>query len=163
MVSGLLKFILGILLAIAVLVGSGVAVALYFMNRTAIPPAKPIYANDNPVLNVPNPEKTNLKPKATPKSTTTANPITSPSDTPTEKSTPAELPPGAYSGRVTWSEGLSLRSEPDQDAERVGGVGFNAKIIVLEENADKSWVKIRIEDTKQEGWVKIGNIEKLEQ
>ncbi|UKP00868.1 SH3 domain-containing protein [Nostoc sp. UHCC 0870] len=155
MVSGLLKFILGFLLAIAVLVGSGVAVALYFMNRTAIPPTKPTYANDSPALQTSNPQKTDLN------TTPTPNAIMSPtpSATPTESS--EALPPGAYQGRVTWSEGLSLRAEPKQDAERVGSVAFKQNIIVLEENQDKSWLKIRIEGSKQEGWVKAGNIERV--
>ncbi|MBD2362594.1 SH3 domain-containing protein [Anabaena minutissima FACHB-250] len=159
MVSGLLKFILGFLLAIAVLVGSGVAVALYFMNRTAIPPTKPTYANDSPALQTPNPQKTGLKTTPTPKSTTSPSSTPSPTPTPTESS--EALPPGAYQGRVTWSEGLSLRAEPKQDAERVGSVAFKQNIIVLEENQDKKWLKIRIEGNKQEGWVKVGNIERV--
>ncbi|WP_414579662.1 SH3 domain-containing protein [Anabaena sp. CCY 9402-a] len=157
MVSGLLKFILGFLLAIAVLVGSGVAVALYFMNRTAIPPTKPTYANDSPALQTSNPQKTDLKSTPTPKAIISPTPSATP--TPTESS--EALPPGAYQGRVTWSEGLSLRAEPKQDAERVGSVAFKQNIIVLEENQDKKWLKIRIEGSKQEGWVKVGNIERV--
>ncbi|QLE58073.1 SH3 domain-containing protein [Nostoc sp. TCL26-01] len=159
MFSGLLKFILGFFLAIAILVGSGVAVALYFMNRTAIPPAKPIYANDSPALKDPNSPEDKTTP--TSESQASASPSSTPSPTPTE--TPDALPKGAYKGRVTWSQGLSLRAEPTQDAERIGGVGFNEKIIVLEENSDKTWVKIRTEDSKQEGWIKIGNIQRVDE
>ncbi|AUS99055.1 peptide-binding protein [Nostoc sp. CENA543] len=159
MVSGLLKFILGFLLAIAVLVGSGVAVALYFMNRTSIPPARPIYANDSPTVATPTPKKTNVKTTSTSK--TSPNPT--PSPTPISTETPEALPPGAYKGRVTWSEGVSLRAAAQQDAERVGSVAFNEQVIVLEANQDKSWVKIRTEGSKQEGWLKIGNIEKVAQ
>lgn len=164
MLSGLLKFILGFLLAIAVLVGSGVAVALYFMNRTSLPPARPIYANDSPTIATPNSQKTDVKTTPTSKAITSASsptPTPNPTSTPTE--TPAVLPPGAYQGRVTWSEGLSLRAEAQQDAERVGSVAFNEKVIVLESNQEKSWVKIRTEGSKQEGWVKAGNIEKVEE
>ncbi|PHK16786.1 peptide-binding protein, partial [Nostoc linckia z13] len=75
---------------------------------------------------------------------------------------PTPLPSGAYRGRVTWAEGLSLRAQPNQDGERIGGVGFNQKIIVLEESEDKAWQKIRLEDSGQEGWVKAGNTEKTD-
>ncbi|MEA5503270.1 SH3 domain-containing protein [Halotia wernerae UHCC 0503] len=148
MLSGLLKFILGVSLAIAVLIGSGVAVALYFMNRTAIPPAKPVFSNDSPALQTKSPKATNRKTASTP------------STSPTES--PEALPPGAYRGRVTWSEGLSVRAEPNQDAERIGGATFNQKVIILEESQDKDWQKIRLEGGKQEGWVKAGNIERAE-
>lgn len=159
MLSGLLKFILGFLLAITVLVGSGVAVALYFMNRTSIPPARPIYANDSPAIATPASKKTEPKTTSTPKAVASATPT--PSATPTE--TPEALPPGAYKGRVTWADGVSLRAEAQQEAERVGSVAFNEQVIVLETNQDKSWVKIRTEASKQEGWLKIGNVEKVEQ
>jgi hypothetical protein len=154
MLSGLLKFILGVFLAIAVLIGSGVAVALYFMNRTAIPPARPIFSNDSPALQT-------KSPKAADKETTsTSSPTPNPSASPTEPSEP--LPPGAYRGRVSWSEGLSMRAEPNQDAERIGGATFNQKVIILEESQDKGWQKIRLEGDKQEGWVKAGNIERVD-
>ncbi|MDZ8185354.1 MAG: SH3 domain-containing protein [Nostoc sp. ChiSLP02] len=172
MLSGLLKYVLGFFLAIAVLIGSGVAVALYFMNRTAIPPGKPIYPNDSPLVKAQAPKKPTEaggKPTATPKTsadpspTATSTPTSTESPQPTPSSTPKPLPPGAYRGRVSWADGLSLRSEPNQDAERIGGVGFNQKIIVLEESPDKAWQKIRLEDTEQEGWVKSGNTEKVDE
>ncbi|MCC5615005.1 SH3 domain-containing protein [Nostoc sp. CHAB 5836] len=168
MLSGLTKFILGFFLAIAVLIGSGVAVALYFMNRTGIPPAKPVFSNDSPSVKAQAPKATEpgggkpvltsgTKTESSPSST--SNPIESPKATPSSK----PLPSGAYRGRVSWAEGLSLRSQPNQEAERIGGVGFNQKIIVLSESEDKAWQKIRLEDSQQEGWVKAGNTEKLDE
>ncbi|MEH2408650.1 SH3 domain-containing protein [Nostoc sp.] len=165
MLSGLTKFILGFLLAIAVLVGGGVAVALYFMNRTGIPPAKPVFSNDSPSVKAQAPKTTepgggkpSLKPGTQTQSSATSIPTESPKATPS----PKPLPSGAYRGRVSWSQGLSLRSQPNQEAERIGGVGFNQKIIVLEESEDKSWQKIRLEGSEQEGWVKAGNTEKVD-
>ncbi|MCC5635755.1 SH3 domain-containing protein [Nostoc sp. CHAB 5844] len=155
MLSGLLKLILGFVLAIAVLLGTGLTVALYFVNRTAIPPTKPIFANDNPSLK--NQAAKEANDKSAPTSTTEPEPETSPTPTKSVE----ELPPGAYQGRVTWSQGLSLRAEPSQEAQKVGGVTFNQKIIVLQENPDKTWVKIRLEGSEQEGWVKVGNIERV--
>ncbi|WP_066380999.1 SH3 domain-containing protein [Anabaena sp. CA = ATCC 33047] len=160
MFSGLLKFILGFLLAIAVLVGSGVAVALYFINRTAIPPARPIFANDSP--SVKNSDSPNSDVKNTPTSTPTTSPTPTASPSPSPSPTSEELPPGAYRGTVTWAEGVRLRGEANQDAQTVGGVGFNEKIIVLEESQDKNWVKIRSEASQQEGWIKVGNIKRDE-
>ncbi|ALF53598.1 peptide-binding protein [Nostoc piscinale CENA21] len=154
MLSGLLKLILGFILAIAVLLGTGMTVALYFINQTAIPPNKPIFANDNPSLK----NRATNEPKNDSVITPESEATPTPSATPTKS--PEKLPPGAYQGRVTWSDGLSLRAEPNQSAEKVGGVTFNQKIIVLEENPDKTWVKIRTEGSDQEGWVKIGNIER---
>ncbi|MEH2064610.1 MAG: SH3 domain-containing protein [Nostoc sp.] len=167
MLSGFTKFILGFFLAIAVLVGSGVAVALYFINRTGVPPAKPVFSNDSPSVKAQAPKGTERgggKPTLTPETQAQSSPT--PTSTPTEspKATPSPkpLPSGAYRGRVSWAEGLSLRSQPNQEAEKIGGVGFNQKIIILEESGDKAWQKIRLEGTEQEGWVKAGNTEKVE-
>ncbi|BDI15883.1 hypothetical protein ANSO36C_16850 [Nostoc cf. commune SO-36] len=168
MLSGLTKFILGFFLAIAVLIGGGAAIALYFMNRTGIPPAKPVYSNDSPSVKAQAPKatepggtKTTLTPGANTKSSpsSTSTPTVSPKATPSTK----PLPSGAYRGRVNWAEGLSLRAKPNQEAERIGGVGFNQKIIILEESEDKAWQKIRLEGSEQEGWVKAGNTEKVDE
>jgi cytoskeletal protein RodZ len=158
MLSGLLKLILGFVLAIAVLLGTGLTVALYFVNRTAIPPARPTFANDNPSVKTQTAKET--KAQSTSEPTLETKPESSPTPTPSPTKSPEELPPGAYQGRVTWPDGLSLRAEPNQSSEKVGGVTFNQKITVLEENPDKTWVKIRLEGSTQEGWVKIGNIER---
>jgi Bacterial SH3 domain len=164
MISNLFKFILGFLLAMGILVGGGVATALYFMNRSAIAPPKPIYANDNPEVKAqapktPAPNGTKSEPdlatpSPSPTPTTTAKPKTDDSAKP--------LPPGAFPARVTWSQGLSLRAEPKAESERVGGAGFNQKVVVLEESDDKVWKKIRIESSNQEGWVKAGNLQQID-
>jgi cytoskeletal protein RodZ len=169
MLSGLLKFILGFVLAIAVLLGSGLTIALYFVNRTAIPPARPKFANDNPQTKPDKPKVTQVQatstPKPTPSSTASPTPSfttspTSPTSTPTES--PDSLPPGAYEGIVTWSQGLSMRDQPTLDAQSVGGVGANQKVIILEESPDKNWQKIRIEGTDKEGWVKARNTKRVD-
>jgi Bacterial SH3 domain len=172
MVSNLFKYLLGFILAIAILIGSGVAAALYFMNQSSRIPPKPIYANDEPEVRAKAGFTINKAPEA---GSETAKPspeinnkpeskaTTKPSPKPTEEANNAEekpLPPGAYQARITWQQGLSLRSEPKAGAERVGGAGFNQKVIVLEESEDKVWQKIRLEDSNQEGWVKAGNTKK---
>ena len=71
-----------------------------------------------------------------------------------------ELPPNAYRAVVTWPEGLSLRSEPSLDAGRIGGIGADATIIILEDSADGQWQRVRLPWSGQEGWVKGGNTER---
>lgn len=168
MLSGLTKFLLGFFLAIAVLIGGGAAIALYFMNRTGIAPAKPIYSNDSPSVKAQAPKKTEPgagKPALTPGTSTQSSPSSTSTPTESPKATPSSkpLPAGAYQGRVSWAEGLSLRSQPNQEAEKIGGVAFNQKIIILSESEDKAWQKIRLEGSEQEGWVKAGNTEKVDE
>mgnify|MGYP000297082391 FL=1 len=158
MLSGLLKLILGFLLATAVLLGSGLTIALYFVNRTAIAPARPTFANDNPQTKPDKPKVTQVKATSIPKPT----PSSTPSPTPTLSESPDSLPPGAYQGIVTWSQGLSMRDQPTLDAQSVGGVAANQKVIILEESPDKNWQKIRIESTDKEGWVKAGNTKRVD-
>ena len=168
MLSGFIKFILGFFLAIAVLIGGGAAIGLYFFNRTGIPPAKPVFSNDSPSVKAQAPKTTEpggAKPTLKPgtKAESSPSPTSTSTESPKATPSPKPLPSGAYQGRVTWAEGLSLRSQPNQQAEKIGGVGFNQKIIILEENQDKSWQKIRLEGSEQEGWVKAGNTEKIDQ
>lgn len=162
MLSNILKTILGVLLAMAILVGGGAALAIYFMNRTSINPPKPVFSNDNASVKAeaaktPTPGATTA---ANSPSKSTPNPQPTPTKSPLEEEKP--LPPGAYQATVTWSQGLILRAEPQVNAERLGGVGFNAKVIVLEFSDDKTWQKIRIEDSGKEAWVKAGNTQKVE-
>ncbi|MBW4603769.1 MAG: SH3 domain-containing protein [Calothrix sp. FI2-JRJ7] len=170
MVSNLFKYLLGFILAIAILAGSGVAATLYFVNQSSRVPPKPIYANDEPSVRASagfTTAKASSNTDVTTKPSTTDNnieePVAKPTPSPTEKADSTELkplPPGAYNARVTWSQGLSLRSEPKADSERVGGAGFNQKVIVIEESEDKVWQKVRVEGSNQEGWVKAGNTKK---
>jgi hypothetical protein len=152
MLSGLLKFVLGFLLAIAVLLGSGMTIAIYFINRTAITPQKPMFPNDNPDPKPNLPRVTRKKVvKVKPKPTATL-------DLPRESPTP--LPSGSYTAVVTWSQGLTMRDKPAFEGQAIGGVTGNQKVIILETSQDGKWEKIRIPDTNQEGWVKSGNTEK---
>ncbi|MFB2981994.1 SH3 domain-containing protein [Microseira sp. BLCC-F43] len=165
--SGIFKFLLGFFIAIALLVGSGVGVAFYFVTKLTAPPPKPIFANDKPIA----------KPKPSPvanKAATVAgaSPATNaaetvsaaqPDATPTtETPTPKPLEPGAYRARVTWRNGLILRDSPGTESRRIGGIGYNQQIVVVTESEDKRWIKIRVEENNEEGWVKAGNVERVE-
>jgi hypothetical protein len=155
MFENLLKFILGFVLALAVLSGTGLIVAFYFVNRTAVNPPKPIFANDNSTSQTKKPQAIS---QTEPKEKIIS--ISSPIPAPSPIKSPNLLPPGAYQGIVTWAGGLSMRSEPDINSPSTSGVGTNKKVIILEESTDKKWQKIRIADTNQEGWVKAGNIQR---
>jgi cytoskeletal protein RodZ len=145
--KNVIKFLLGISLALAILVSGGVAAALYFLHRVATPPAKPIFSNDTAEVKA--------------RGTSTASSAAATTNT-TEAASPS-LPPGTYKARVTWAQGLSVRSEPSLEAERIAGVGYNEELTVLEISSDKGWQKIRIDNSEQEGWVKAGNVERIEE
>ncbi|PMB01568.1 peptide-binding protein [Fischerella thermalis CCMEE 5328] len=165
MLTQILKYIFGFILAIVILIGGGFAMALYFMNRFSAPPPKPIYANDNPVVKAQTPKSQTSKTNqvSLEQSSPTPDSQATPQDTPKPESSPEPLLPGAYKARVTWKQGLRLRKEPTADSERTGGVAFNQKVIVLEESNDKNWQKIRLENGEQEGWVKSGNLRKIDE
>ena len=65
---------------------------------------------------------------------------------------------GNQSGRVTWPQGLAVRSAPSLDSTPVGGIPFNGTAIILERSEDGQWQRVRQASTGLEGWVKAGNI-----
>ena len=151
--SGLVKLVLGFVIAIALLVSGSVALALIFINRASSPPPKPIFANDSSAV-----KKTvnTTKPKTSTPVATKKAPKTKPSPSPL-----ASLASGSYPARVTWNQGLSLRAEPSLDAERIGSLDYNQKITVLQQSKDKKWQQIRLDDSELQGWVKAGNTERV--
>jgi len=156
--SSLAKLLLGFILAIALLMAGGVATALYLMSKVSTYPPKPVFANDKPAVKAQrSPSSTTAKP--TKVSATKLSPKPSPSEAPASK----PLQPGAYQARVTWSQGLSIRAEPNLDAERVGSLDYNQQIVVLAESADKMWQRVRLADSEQEGWIKAGNTERVDE
>lgn len=160
--AGVAKFVLGVSLALAILAGGSAAVALYFMYRVTTHPPKPTFANE-----------LNQKPKAAPAPEKQVQPeMSNPARAARAESTSEEadsetnstesLAPGTYRARVSWEKGLSLRAEPGAGAERIGGLEYNQQIVVLEESPDKNWQRVRLSDSDREGWIKAGNIEKIE-
>jgi hypothetical protein len=164
--SGLLQFILGFFLGITILVGLTSALGYLVFSRLAATPSKPVFSEENkskPKTTTPDkkaPDKSASKPKVSPSpKATTESPKPSPSPSPKAEE---DLPKGAYKAKVTWSGGLSLRSNPSKDSERVSGVDYDDELIVLETSADGVWAKVRSADDGQEGWVKVGNFKKAE-
>ncbi len=140
------KFLIGFVLAIALLAAGGFAASRYLITKMTSPPPKPIFANDKP---------TQIAQKPSPSPTPAASPKPTPSPTPT-------LPPGAYEARVTWPDGLILRDGPGADAGSIGGIAYNVKVTVLEESSDQAWQKVRVGDGSQEGWIKAGNLDRID-
>ncbi|BAQ64211.1 SH3 domain-containing protein [Geminocystis sp. NIES-3709] len=152
--SSLFQFIIGFFLGI-ILFGAGIAGGAYFfLTNVAVNPSKHLFAE----------EKSTSEKKETPKSEKIKQEESpKPEETKAEE-TPSEtekLPDGAYKAKVTWSTGLSLRSDASTDAERVGGIDYNTEIIILSTSSDGQWQKVRIPNSGQEGWVKSGNVEKI--
>ena len=135
---GVSKFILGVVLAIALLALAGVGASRYVIAQLATPPAKPIYAND------PSPPPPGAAPKP-------AAAAPSPTPSPVADGAPA---------RVTQPIGLILRKDPATDALQIGGVDYNQEVTVLEDAPDGAWQRVRLADGL-EGWVKGGNTERL--
>ncbi|MFB2898093.1 SH3 domain-containing protein [Aerosakkonemataceae cyanobacterium BLCC-F50] len=156
--SGIVKFLIGFVIAIGLLAGAGVAGALYFITKLTAPPERPVFANERNANKVkPVAAKTEPSAASTPTTTEVSN------STPTSETSEKPLEPGAYRGRVTWSSGLSIRSNPRPDSERIGGVAYNEVVVVLTESEDKRWVKIRSENGSNEGWVRARNIKRVEE
>ncbi|HEY9741885.1 MAG TPA: SH3 domain-containing protein [Coleofasciculaceae cyanobacterium] len=150
--AGIAKFIVGFIIGIVLLMGSTVAVAFYFWTKLSVVPPKPIFAEER------------AKPSQAAKKSTSPTASNSQSLTkPTAAESPDKpLPPGAYKARVTWSEGLILRDAPGADANRSGGVTFNQEVYVLKESDDQRWQQVRLVQGTQEGWIKAGNIERID-
>ncbi len=156
--SGCAKFLFGFVLAILLLIGGVTLASVYFMAKLTQPPPKPIFANDPEAKTSPALQTPTAKPSPQKNPSSSPSPSASPSPTPN----PDSLKPGTYKARVTWPNGLVLRSNPSINAERVGGLANNTPIIVLEQSTDKKWQRIRTENGNREGWIKAGNIKKLE-
>lgn len=158
--SGLSKFFIGVVLAIAILFFTGASVARYLMTRLAAPPPRPVFPNDSPS---PSPTPVAAQSSASPQASVSPSETASPSDEASTEATPAEPSPspslaaGTYRARVTQPIGLILRQEPSRDSNELGGVDYNEEITVLETSSDGEWLKVRLGDSGIEGWVKAGN------
>jgi hypothetical protein len=160
--SGLLQFLIGFILGVALFVG-GISLAGYLMfNRFATNPEKPVFPEEKPKTDEPVAKDTDkTAQKATPETekSDAEKPKAEASPTPTPTPSPEEtLPPGAYNAKVVWGGGLIVRSEPNKTSETVTSVGYEDKVIVLKTEGEWSQVKV---DGGAVGWVRSGNLEKL--
>ncbi len=153
--SGVFQFLLGFFLGIFLLVGGTASLAYVVFSRMNADPEKPMFAEEK-------------APETTAKVETPPETKTQPVEEVVAKEPVVEeeqenLPDGAYRAKVTWSTGLSLRSQPAQDAERIGGVEYNTELIILQTSADGGWQQVRLPGSQREGWVKAGNVAKIDE
>jgi len=160
--SATVQFILGFALGISLIAGiSGTMIFAYY-KRMSVLPKKPEFSEAKVATEetTPDPTKTDIEPLESaiePELEPEPEAVDEIEAPPPE----SELPPNAYRASVTWPEGLSLRAEPDIDAERVGGIETKATIFILENSADGKWQRVQLPWNGQEGWVKGGNTKKL--
>ena len=128
------------------LIGAIVATGWYYI---ILPyqkhPQKPAFSNDLKAAPLPTSPIASMKVPPMPQPTVKAKP----------KATDAK-----YQGKVNASIGLVFRADPNQSAKNVGGADFNTKVVVIRETPARDWVYVRNENTKEEGWVRTGNINK---
>jgi hypothetical protein len=153
-----IQFILGFSIGMTLFVGGVAGIGYYFLKDMLQSPSKPTFAEEKPKET---PKTTSQKTTTNKNSQTASTPATkaTPTPTPTEKAE-EKLPQGAYKATVTWTDGLSVRSEPSIESDRVGGVAYNKEIIVLQTSEDGKWQKVRTVGGDVEGWIKAGNTKK---
>ena len=145
---GVFKFIVGVVLAMLILAGASVAAALYFAARLTELPERPSFPNDQTVA------ETNIPIPA---------PETEAEATPTPEETATALAADQYRAVVIQPIGLILRDSASLDSNRIGGIGYEELVIVLEETEDGFWQRVQVEeDPDRIGWVKGGNTEAIE-
>ncbi|NEO26852.1 MAG: SH3 domain-containing protein [Kamptonema sp. SIO4C4] len=167
--SKLAQFILGVVSGLLLLGVSGAATGYYFFSRMAANPPRPVFSEERPDTESTEGENSDSAEDSPPKPETAAedqqaNPEDAQDEEPEEPEEPEEeLEPGAYKALVTWPDGLSLRDEPSLEAERIGGIAYEQEMIILETSNDGRWERVRIPGSDQEGWVKAGNSEPVDE
>jgi hypothetical protein len=150
----LTKLLSGFLLAIALVVGGGSFAVQYVIAQFTTPPPRPTFPNEKPIAKA--------KPVSAPVKPSPVKPAPSPSPTPTPTPSPKPSDAAGYRARITQSMGLNIREGPSVDANRVSGVDYDQRVIVLEDSEDKEWQRVRVEGTDVEGWIKSGYTERAD-
>ncbi|MEO0947972.1 MAG: SH3 domain-containing protein [Cyanobacteria bacterium J06641_5] len=177
-----LQFVLGFFVGIALLIGAGSVTAYYFFTRLSATPPPPDFsekveaseAGAAPAEKAAEPAAAAAQPETQPEAQATAAATPEAKETPApveEKQAPEEIKEPekpktlqeefgeqAYRGRVTWPQGLSLRSDPSASGSRVGGVYYNDELVVIGTSSDGRWQQVHIPATGARAWVKAGNV-----
>ena len=163
-ISRLLQFIIGFIVGISILGGVGFAAGYYFFTKMAATPPRPVFAEEQ------NKDKTSEGDSAgeekeeskTDVAATEEEEEQEKQEGKEEEEKEEELEPGAYKAKVNWPEGLILRDKPGEDAEQLSGIAFDEEVIVLKESEDGRWQQVRIPNSDRQGWIKGGNVDKVE-
>jgi hypothetical protein len=152
MKAKILQFLLGSVLGLSLMAAVGAGALFLLVQQLTARPPRPMFDNDDPNFAA----RQRQTPKPSPSGTASPGESPSPSDSPS----PEASPEGSYRATVSFPDGLSVRDAPD--GATIGGVDYNEALIVLEESEDKRWLKIRSEASQIEGWIKAGNVNKVE-
>jgi Bacterial SH3 domain len=137
-----LQVFIGILIGLLGLSGIAAGVGYYlFITQISTHPPKPVFAEEREG------SKTAISPKASQSPIATDGKI-------------QKLAPEAYDAKIMWKDGLSLRKEPNSNAEKFGSLAFEAKVAVIKTSDDKVWVLVQPETDNIQGWVKATNVDK---
>jgi uncharacterized protein YgiM (DUF1202 family) len=161
---GLVKFLTGFFLAIALLFVAGVASTRYLITKLATPPERPVFDNETGVVPL-NAESTNPAAVGTASDTNDAgstetaanNPPTPPPAQSTPEDQESAEDEAGYRAVVTQPIGLILRSDATQESRRITGLAYNTEVEILGESEDQEWLRVRLPGSGIEGWVKSGN------
>lgn len=138
-----LQFTLGFVLGITMFAGVSLIMAYFFLSQLAKTPPKPMFA------------------EIVPETVSKAPVIVEEEETETEIAEPSEPELDVYRARVTWSDGLTIRAEPNVNSERLGGAAYNQELVVFGGAEVEGWQKILVPGADIEGWVKAGNLERV--
>ena len=150
---GLIKFLLGFFLAIALLFVAGVGATRYLITKLTAVPERPVFANDGapsdpaPEADAP-PEVFSDVPEEPDPSATAEDEEPEESDEEDEE---------GYTAIVTQPIGLILREDPDQESRRITGLAYNTEVEILGESDTQEWLRVRLPGSGIEGWVRAGN------
>ncbi|WP_375328758.1 SH3 domain-containing protein [Microcystis sp. BLCC-F210] len=156
--SGLLQFMVGFVLGVAILVGGATAVAYMLLSGMNSNPPKPVFTEEKKEETK---EEKAAKPQAEVKESPTAAPAPKVAPKPSPEARKKETTSEGYQARVTWQSGLSLRSQPTTESTRLGGLDYNTKVSVVGTSSDGQWHRVRLSDGR-EGWIKAGNISRVQ-
>ena len=167
-ISNFFQFIFGFVIGVLILAGGTALLGFYFFSKMSSTPEKPIFTEELPKEETKTAQSNTNSTNSGEAKSTQVQSSTSDFSNPfvegetTNKPEGEELEAGAYKARVTWERGLILRDEPTTQASRIGGVGYNWEIVILKESNDGRWQKVRIPSSGQTGWVKAGNVQRID-
>ncbi len=148
---GLVKFILGVAIAFFVISLAGVATARYFLTQLSTLPERPVYDNDSSPA-----QSINDSAQTTEQTAATAE---KPTEAPTPDASESDDTEVLYQVKVTYGDGLLVRTGAGADATTIDGIDYDEVVDVLEES--DRWYRIRT-SSGVEGWIKgQGNTQKL--
>lgn len=150
--SSVLKGMSALLIVVGLIGGGSFFAFRFLVDQFTANPPRPTFPNDPP----------SPSPKVQKTAATAAKPNPAPAPSPQASPSPSPAPsPAAQRARITLSEGLNVRQEPNAEAERIGGVDYSDEVAILEESSDKEWIRVRVASSGIEGWIKSGYTENI--